>query len=890
MGVLTREMLEFGIVDANSLIKSVVAIGPLEQLKTLREHYLYNINPWGPSISTGPDTENVDKQIKLYSKEKLVLDISVLKKQYTKLKQRQRQAHIIFNAAVTRHPPRVAPIAMNHLLLGKSALVPARRLGPPKGAIPPARQPSTLQWKDTPKSPSSSSSSDTELCDDPNKSSSEDEAEHIQLRHDNLDKISDKFQDNTSSADLETSSATLENYENLLDFNAPLENVAESPENFAEIESPCENLPIDVVQQSDIFDSASGGSDFAFNKFSVDRSDSIESDEAIDFENFLEERIRCLKKSSLDDTETSEDSKRIKFVRKNSERALKIIQENSLILHRILQCQNKNVPFQDDDNSCQTVPVDNENVISESPGMSTSSENITRSSTPNMLEIFRPHTETGDSYASAFVTKFEPHEHNENEKENNLEITYPGNDEKNKINFIVSESEINKLNETQEGSRFEEDPLMKNTEMKIKIDWDNDCNKLSETDDLLSDGSEEIKDILMKNYFAVPEINDSTKEYSIQNSITNEITFSKEHLESIEKKHYRSEKVNSPIAVLTSYDVHKEIPDLRKDFHKYDERELNISNAIKPENMDRHDLMLDSNIGNTNQDFSTLNERKGGEFIQKNLIIKDDNCKVILETKLKDSNEEIQKELHHCFEETAELLVKDEQLQSAKETLKSNDLMQENLLLLQSTRNYPEVRSVSTNREETEAISTKLLDKHSKSSESIPNSEKVVLTDVQQKLLTLQFNIKEAGNYLEQYRHKHVQRSLDMETEQIQRISKYKDILDYSKDLDDRYNNLILNRNKSCSPHIETTYELPKSELDTLRSLEDKPSSDPFPSNTRLENDNLTENTIRVKSPNTLAGESSTLRSPNRIYNPFPVNISSRQNKDVAVKLGLYKK
>lgn len=130
MGVLTRELLESGLLDANSLIKAVVNIGPLTELNSLRDHYMYNINPWG-----GLQQAVVEKQLKLYPRERLALDISALKKQYTKLKQRQRQAHIIFSAAISRQPTTAAPVAMNHLLIGKSALVPAKRLGPPKGML-----------------------------------------------------------------------------------------------------------------------------------------------------------------------------------------------------------------------------------------------------------------------------------------------------------------------------------------------------------------------------------------------------------------------------------------------------------------------------------------------------------------------------------------------------------------------------------------------------------------------------------------------------------------------------------------------------------------------------------------------------------------------------------
>lgn len=60
MGVLTREILEFGIVDPNSLIKAVVTIGPLGELPSLREKYLYNINPWVPASA-----ESRNKQMKV---------------------------------------------------------------------------------------------------------------------------------------------------------------------------------------------------------------------------------------------------------------------------------------------------------------------------------------------------------------------------------------------------------------------------------------------------------------------------------------------------------------------------------------------------------------------------------------------------------------------------------------------------------------------------------------------------------------------------------------------------------------------------------------------------------------------------------------------------------
>lgn len=116
MGILTRELLESNLIDANTLVKAVVAIGPLTELTNLREHYLYNITPWG---SSGPSP--AEKQINLHPKG-IPLDIGALKKQYVKLKQRQRQAHVIFTSAISRQPQSAPTVVMNHLLLGKRAL------------------------------------------------------------------------------------------------------------------------------------------------------------------------------------------------------------------------------------------------------------------------------------------------------------------------------------------------------------------------------------------------------------------------------------------------------------------------------------------------------------------------------------------------------------------------------------------------------------------------------------------------------------------------------------------------------------------------------------------------------------------------------------------------
>ncbi|XP_045486417.1 uncharacterized protein LOC111000404 isoform X1 [Pieris rapae] len=82
--------------------------------------------------------------------DRLTLDIGALKRQYARLRERQRQAHVILAAACARHaavgvPTSPTSLTVNNLLLGKSAIVSSRgrRLGPPPGAVPPSRQSSS---------------------------------------------------------------------------------------------------------------------------------------------------------------------------------------------------------------------------------------------------------------------------------------------------------------------------------------------------------------------------------------------------------------------------------------------------------------------------------------------------------------------------------------------------------------------------------------------------------------------------------------------------------------------------------------------------------------------------------------------------------------------------
>lgn len=80
-------------------------------------------------------------------KDRIALDISLLKKQYDKLRERQRQAHIILTntAKQTVNSSSSNPISVNQYLMGRNAIVSkGKRLGPLQGSIPPARKATVL--------------------------------------------------------------------------------------------------------------------------------------------------------------------------------------------------------------------------------------------------------------------------------------------------------------------------------------------------------------------------------------------------------------------------------------------------------------------------------------------------------------------------------------------------------------------------------------------------------------------------------------------------------------------------------------------------------------------------------------------------------------------------
>lgn len=54
MGVLTREMLEFGLMDCNELVQTIVSMAsfPFPQLQELREKYTFDIRPFAHNTTS----------------------------------------------------------------------------------------------------------------------------------------------------------------------------------------------------------------------------------------------------------------------------------------------------------------------------------------------------------------------------------------------------------------------------------------------------------------------------------------------------------------------------------------------------------------------------------------------------------------------------------------------------------------------------------------------------------------------------------------------------------------------------------------------------------------------------------------------------------------------
>ncbi|XP_070509849.1 serine-rich adhesin for platelets [Chironomus tepperi] len=162
METLSAELLDENKIDSNVLIQIISDLGAIKDLQKLRQKHLTSLyqdqkqlkmiyskvqgeserlavaNAWQSNRTrrgSQPQREQSDR-------EKIALDITILKKQYDKLKERQKQAHIILTSAVSKQNQQKHQQLpnVNKLLVGKHAIISKGRRGPPKGAIPPARK------------------------------------------------------------------------------------------------------------------------------------------------------------------------------------------------------------------------------------------------------------------------------------------------------------------------------------------------------------------------------------------------------------------------------------------------------------------------------------------------------------------------------------------------------------------------------------------------------------------------------------------------------------------------------------------------------------------------------------------------------------------------------
>ncbi|CAG9773146.1 unnamed protein product [Ceutorhynchus assimilis] len=734
MGALTRELLESNLINANTLIKAIVAVGPITELKSLREHYLYNITPWG-----APAPINTRPTISLHPK----MDIGALKQQYVKLKQRQRQAHVIFTSAVSGRPAPAATPVMNHLLVGKRALGPSKRPGPPKGSIPPARQhhPSTLHWKDATQPPtaaaccSSSSSSDTELCDEDDVPSSEEDVEEKKTEASQLD----NSKPNTIA-------------DNLIQITPDLK-----------IPSDCEEGDQSAEFELFLADrSKSKDSLIASSSPNKIPSDSEEGDESAEFERFLADRLKG------DQT-----------TRRNSELALQIIQENSLILHRIMQCQSRLSPSppllrsKDDDNS----------VLSEKQ----SNEDDFEGEATNNFDL------------SSFLV--------ENDFDSKISITDYSDSKTQLIDFdpLIKEDSDQKLpNENKTDLDWNDEQSIKIfTEPKITID-DSHVKSWIEND-FVSIETQEIKEMklsfeskieIIKNDSESPLLDDNSELVDFDQKLTDLDLISP--LLPIKDNSDPETQLNSDLKIQSIKNEFDSLADSHPIKYNFD---LLIKND---------DIKLDDSLPDNNQYSSRLRS-----LLEKSKSL-DEKYNFMLN---KDKLTPTLGGLHESKSEEPLTLDKDN---------KSNQLIQENLYLLKTY-------SANKIKEERTSLSRKLFQENVCLLESISNKSDSI------------------------------------------------DIQNFSDDVSSSLTDL-----QAISFQIITDDDCDKVVIDSS-SL-----SSPRNSPVKSDSDDKPESISVTTSANDLSNDNSrspTNKSPDRVmFNPFPISMNSRQNKEVAVKLGLYKK
>ncbi|KAK2724380.1 hypothetical protein QYM36_001033, partial [Artemia franciscana] len=162
MGVLAREMAEFSSSDTNDLLKTIVEVAPFPfpGLHELREKYTYSLTPWSQSVVSVAkkglrliysDDDDSDSEIKemtvatafglgnmksprsrrnscarsqssspASSEDRRNLDVISLTKQYKKLRERQKQAQILWNDTTRKikdGAQKIAPTSVNQLII-----------------------------------------------------------------------------------------------------------------------------------------------------------------------------------------------------------------------------------------------------------------------------------------------------------------------------------------------------------------------------------------------------------------------------------------------------------------------------------------------------------------------------------------------------------------------------------------------------------------------------------------------------------------------------------------------------------------------------------------------------------------------------------------------------
>lgn len=127
MESFSAKLLSGSLIDSNNLIQRISDLGKIPDLQKMRDKQL-KIHSSFKDKKNDDDMESISEESRMRvaaawggrrgsaqsglvargagqtDREKIALDINILKKQYDKLRERQKQAHIILTTACTRQP------------------------------------------------------------------------------------------------------------------------------------------------------------------------------------------------------------------------------------------------------------------------------------------------------------------------------------------------------------------------------------------------------------------------------------------------------------------------------------------------------------------------------------------------------------------------------------------------------------------------------------------------------------------------------------------------------------------------------------------------------------------------------------------------------------------